>query len=77
MSGEEVRPDRVRINFHVDRELNNRLDAKVPHGMKASALRVTFTLIADFLDKCGDVGLGALLAGHVELHVRRDNVPPT
>ncbi len=67
----EVRPDQTRINFHVDKDLNRRLDARVPWGMKAQLLRVVFGMVADALDKYGDPVLGVLLSGGMELKIKK------
>ena len=71
MGEKGVRPDQVRVNFHVDRTLNQRIEVKVPWGMKAHLMRAIMVMVADALDKHGDVVLGAILAGNMELKLKK------
>jgi hypothetical protein len=65
------RPDQTRINFPVDRELNRRIDAHVPWGMKASLMRVLIEMAADALDRHGEAVLGLLLVKKMELRIKK------
>lgn len=63
--------DHVRWNFTVERELNNRIDALVPWGVKAAFTRRLLEMSAEFLDKYKAAGLGLILAGELEIRAKR------
>ena len=68
MSGEPTR-----IGFDVDREINSRIDAKLPWGLKGEVFRCLALLIAEALEEHG-LGIVTLLTENkLELKLRKDN----
>lgn len=62
--------DEYRLTVTLDREVNRRLDAKLPWGSKTQLLRKVVELIADFVDKHGIVAVALVLEDRIELRAK-------
>ena len=63
-----------RITVTIDREMNQRLDAKLQWGMKTQLIRVALGMLADFVDKHGNVGVALILDNEMELRAKEKRV---
>lgn len=70
MTGNDPLP---RVSFEVTRELLNRLNEKVPWGLRSHLLRILIEMIMEVLDEEGDRALGFLLAGRMKLRLSDDD----
>lgn len=63
----------TRLSFTVDRELNNRFDRAVrTWGVKSELLRRVMEMVVDAAERDGEVIIGTILAGQMELKMRKN-----
>ncbi len=60
-----------RIGVWVDRDMNKRFDAIVPHGMKSEVIRALMEVITEALEKHGEPLIGFVLTRKIEINILR------
>lgn len=63
-----------RVTFEVPRELNNRLDARCPWGLKSQLLRSVLEMVLFALEEHGEAALGLILAGKCRLQIKPEEL---
>lgn len=60
-------PDRVKVNFELDHEYNQRLQKSIQWGCKGPCLRMLTIRLIEAVERHGQVMVGAILDGKFDL----------
>lgn len=63
LGGIQVAGEPVKLNFELSRELNNRVNAVMPHGTKKVIVEQLLKLAVDLVETGGPAMLGLLMGG--------------